>query len=65
MRTAYKINRLELVKELKYSIKESEESIKSNDFEKYILIDSKFHKSFFVKSSNRYLKKIMKTLMVC
>ena len=57
LRTAYKINRLELVKELKYSIKESEESIKSNDFEKYILTDSKFHKSFFDISSNRYLKK--------
>jgi DNA-binding GntR family transcriptional regulator len=55
LRTAYKINRLELVKELEYSIKESEESIKSNDFEKYILTDTKFHKSFFVISSNRYL----------
>ena len=57
LKTAYKINRLELVKKLKYSIKESEESIKSNDFEKYILTDSKFHKSFFIISSNRYLKK--------
>ena len=57
LRSAYKINRLELVKELKNSIKESEESIKSNNFEKYILTDSKFHKSFFVISSNRYLNK--------
>jgi DNA-binding GntR family transcriptional regulator len=57
LRTAYNINRLELVKQLKNSIKESEESIKSNDFKKYILTDSKFHKSFFVISSNRYLKK--------
>jgi len=57
LRSAYKINRLELVKELKNSIKESEESIKSNNFEKYILTDSKFHKSFFVISSNRYLIK--------
>jgi DNA-binding GntR family transcriptional regulator len=57
LRTAYKINRLELVKKLKFSITESEESIKSNDSKKYILTDSKFHKSIFVVSSNRYLKK--------
>jgi DNA-binding GntR family transcriptional regulator len=56
LRTAYKNNRLQLVKELKNTIKESEDSIKSNDFKKYILTDSKFHKSFFVISSNRYLK---------
>ena len=55
--TAYKNNRLELVKELKNTIKESEMSIKINDYEKYILTDSKFHKSFFNISSNRYLKK--------
>ena len=57
LKSAYTNNRLELVKELKNTIKESEDSIKSNDFEKYILTDSKFHKSFFVISSNRYLKK--------
>ena len=57
LKSAYTNNRLELVKELKNTIKESEESIKSNDIEKYILTDSKFHKSFFNISSNRYLKK--------
>ena len=62
MRTSYKINRLELVNELKNSIKESEESIKSNDFEKYILTDSKFHKSFFLISSNRYLTTSYETI---
>jgi DNA-binding GntR family transcriptional regulator len=62
MRTSYKINRLELVNELKNSIKESEESIKSNDLEKYILTDSKFHKSFFLISSNRYLTTSYETI---
>ena len=57
LRTAYNNNRLELVKELKYCIKEFEESIKQNDFVKYNLTDTKFHKSFFILSSNRYLLK--------
>jgi DNA-binding GntR family transcriptional regulator len=57
LRISYKNNRLELVKELKDSIKEFEDSIKSNDFKKYNITDSKFHKSFFVISSNRYLNK--------
>ena len=50
-------NRLELVKELKKFIKEFEESIKKNDFVKYNLTDTKYHKSFFLLSSNRYLLK--------
>ena len=57
LRAAYKNNRLELIKELKEFLKEFEESIKQNDFVKFNLTDSKFHKSFFILSSNRYLIK--------
>jgi len=57
LKTAYNNNRLELVKELKNYIKEFEESIKKNDFVKYNLTDTKYHKSFFLLSSNRYLLK--------
>ena len=57
LRTAYNNKRLELVKELKNYIKEFEESIKKNDFVKYNLTDTKYHKSFFLLSSNRYLLK--------
>ena len=57
LRTAYNNKRLELVKELKNYIKEFEDSIKQNDFVKYNLTDTKFHKSFFILSSNRYLLK--------
>ena len=61
LRISYKNNRLELVRELKNTIKESEESIKSNDLEKYYLTDIKFHNSFFI-SSNRYLKNSYKNI---
>ena len=57
LRAAYKNNRLELVKELKEFVEEFKESIKENDFVKYNLTDTKFHKSFFILSSNRYLIK--------
>ena len=57
LRTAYKNSRLELEKELKISIKESKNNIKNNDYVRYNLTDSKFHKSFFDLSSNRYLIK--------
>ena len=56
LRSAYKNNRSELVKELKNCIKEFEECIKENHIEKYHLIDTKFHKTIFILSSNRYLK---------
>ena len=57
LKSAYKNSRLELVRGLKDFIKEFKESIKKNDFIKYNLIDTKFHKSFFILSSNRYLIK--------
>ena len=57
LRSAYNNKRLELVRELKYFIKDFKESIKNNDFTKYNLTDTKFHKSFFILSSNRYLIK--------
>jgi len=62
LKSAYIKSRLELVRGLGDLIKEFKESIKENDFVKYNLIDTKFHKSFFILSSNRYLIKIMKTL---
>ena len=57
LKSAYKNNRLELVRGLKDFIKDFKESIKENDFKKYNLIDTKFHKYFFILSSNRYLIK--------
>ena len=57
LKSAYKNSRLELVRGLKDFIKEFKESIKKKDFIKYNLIDTKFHKSFFILSSNRYLIK--------
>ncbi len=57
LRSAYKNKRLELVRGLKYFIKDFKESIKIKDFVKYNLTDTKFHKSFFILSSNRYLIK--------
>ena len=57
LRSAYKNNRLELDRVLDNCIKDFNKSINNNDFIKYSLIDSKFHKSFFLLSSNRYLTK--------
>ena len=57
LKSAYKNSRLELVRVLKDFIKEFEKSIKENDFVEYNLTDTKFHKSFFILSSNRYLIK--------
>ena len=55
LRSAYQNKRLELVRELKYLVKDFKESIKNKDIAKYKLTDTKFHKSFFILSSNRYL----------
>ena len=57
LRSAYNNKRLELVREFKYLIKDFKESIKNKDIAKYKLTDTKFHKSFFILSSNRYLIK--------
>ena len=57
LKSAYKNNRLELVRGLKDFIKEFKECLKENDFVKYNLTDTKFHKYFFILSSNRYLIK--------
>jgi len=57
LKSAYIKSRLELVRGLGDLIKDFKESIKENDFVKYNLIDTKFHKSFFILSSNRYLIK--------
>jgi DNA-binding GntR family transcriptional regulator len=51
LRSAYNNKRLELVRELKYLIKDFTESIKNKDIAKYKLTDTKFHKSFFILSS--------------
>ena len=61
-------NRLKLIRKLKNIIKEMEESTKNktyslhkksvnDDIKNYDLLDTKFHKLFFVLSSNRYLLK--------
>ena len=55
LRSAYKINRLGLIKELKKIIKDLKGSAKNNDFSLHNLLDTKFHKTFFILASNRYL----------
>ena len=55
LRSAYKINRLGLIKELKKIIKDMKGSAKNNDFFQHNLLDTKFHKTFFIVASNRYL----------
>ena len=55
LRSAYKINRLGLIKELKKIIKDMKGSAKNNDFFQHNLLDTKFHKTFFILASNRYL----------
>ena len=57
LKAAYKNNKFELINELQIHIKEMKECINSNDYIRYNKIDSKFHKSFFNLSSNRYLLK--------
>jgi DNA-binding GntR family transcriptional regulator len=57
LKSAYKNSRLELIRGLKDFIKEFKNSIKEKDFVKYNLTDTKFHKYFFILSSNRYLIK--------
>ena len=55
--SAYKKNRLELVSELKNIIKEMEKCVRNNEIKKFNLLDTKFHKTFFLISGNRYLLK--------
>ena len=55
LRTAYKINRLGLIKKKKKIIKDMKGSAKNNDFFQHNLLDTKFHKTFFILASNRYL----------
>ena len=57
LKSAYKNNRLELVRGLENFISEMKECIKNNDYVKYNLMDTKYHKSFFILSSNRFLIK--------
>jgi len=55
LRTAYKKNRLELILELKNIINEMKVCSKKQDFLQHNLLDTKFHKTFFILASNRYL----------
>ena len=57
LKSAYKNNRLELILQLTNSLKEMKSCIKEKNFAKYNLFDTKFHKTFFILSSNRYLLK--------
>ena len=57
LRSAYNNNKLELARVLKDFVNGFKKSIKENDLVKYNLTDTKFHKSFFILSSNRYLIK--------
>ena len=55
LKSAYKNNKFELINELQIHIREMQECIKNNDYVSYNILDSKFHKSLFIFSSNRYL----------
>ena len=55
--SAFKKNRLELVRKLKNVIQEMEECVSNNEVRKFDLLDTKFHKTFFLISGNRYLLK--------
>tara|TARA_B100001142_G_scaffold282991_1_gene295731 strand:+ start:210 stop:881 length:672 start_codon:yes stop_codon:yes gene_type:complete len=55
LKTAYKKNRLELIQQLKNIINEMQACAKKKDFIQYNLLDTKFHKTFFILASNRYL----------
>ena len=55
LKSAYKNNRSGLIKELKKIIKVMKVYAKKNDFVQHNLLDTKFHKTFFNLSSNRYL----------
>ncbi len=57
LKSAYKNNKFELINELQIDIREMQECIKNNDYLSYNILDSKFHKSLFIFSSNRYLLK--------
>ena len=57
LRSAYNNNKLELARVLKDFVNGFKKSIKENDLVKYNLTDTKYHKSFFLLSSNRYLLK--------
>ena len=53
----YLLNRSDLVIILKNIIKERENCVSKNKIKKYDLLDTKFHKTFFLLSANRYLLK--------
>jgi len=55
--TAFSKNRIKLVRNLKNIVKEMEKSTKKGDMKQYNSLDTKFHKLFFILSSNRYLLK--------
>jgi len=55
--SAFNKNRLELVRKLKNVIQEMEECVSNNEVRKFDLLDTKFHKTFFLISGNRYLLK--------
>ena len=55
--TAFTKNRIKLVINLKIIVKEMEKSTKKVDMKQYNSLDTKFHKLFFILSSNRYLLK--------
>ena len=57
LKSAFKINRIDLVKKLKNIIKEMKKCVSNNKIKKYDLLDTKFHKTFFLLSANRYLLK--------
>ena len=57
LRSAYNKNRFDLARKLKIIVKEMEACKKFNDVKNYDLLDTKFHKTFFILCSNRYLLK--------
>ena len=55
--TAFTKNRIKLVINLKNIVKEMGKSTKKGYMKQYDFLDTKFHKLFFILSSNRYLLK--------
>lgn len=57
LKSAYNNHRADLVIKLKNIINEMEKCVSNNKIKRYYLLDTKFHKTFFVLSANRYLLK--------
>ena len=57
LRSAIYNNKINLVIKLKKIVKQMEDSVKNSDLKVYDLLDSQFHKIFFILSENRYLLK--------